>query len=189
MKKILCILSTLLPICLVSLDSSAKIDIKDTQKMEYKHLGNQYFIRINPNQPLISTLKEFCLAKNITLGTISGIGSLKSATLAFFNPETKKYQEKTFKEPLEMANLIGNITMKGNEPILHLHTTLAGDNYKALAGHLVEAKISLTAEVVIEPVKGKIEKAFDKETGLNLMNFEPKAEKIKKTVSKKPIKK
>lgn len=64
--------------------------------------------------------------------------------------------------------------MKDGEPVLHLHTVVAGDNYKALAGHMAEAQVSLTAEIVIEPVKGKIEKTYDKNTGLNLMDFNAK---------------
>lgn len=38
---------------------------------------------------------------------------------------------------------------------------------------MAEAQVSLTAEIVIEPVKGKIEKTYDKNTGLNLMVSTP----------------
>ena len=151
--------------------AQAKLNPEKASKMEYKQFGSQYFIRINPGQELVSTLKEFCKAKKITLATVSGIGSLKSVTLGFFNPESKKYDQKTFNEYMEMAGLTGNVMMKDGEPVLHLHTVVAGDNYKALAGHMAEAQVSLTAEIVIETVKGKIEKTYDKNTGLNLMDF------------------
>lgn len=154
--------------------AQAKLNPEKASKMEYKQFGSQYFIRINPGQELVSTLKEFCKAKKITLATVSGIGSLKSVTLGFFNPESKKYNQKTFNEYMEMAGLTGNVMMKDGEPVLHLHTVVAGDNYKALAGHMAEAQVSLTAEIVIEPVKGKIEKTYDKNTGLNLMDFNAK---------------
>lgn len=171
MKKILYIFAFMVSLLGLHTTAEAKINIKDAQKMEYKQFGDKYFIRINPNQPLVSTLKEFCKARKITLGTINGLGSLKSATLGFFDPETKKYQEKTFEDFLEMASLTGNITMKGGKPVLHLHTVVAGDNYKALAGHLAEAQVSLTAEIVIEAIKGRIEKEYDETIGLNLMKM------------------
>lgn len=113
--------------------AQAKLNPEKASKMEYKQFGSQYFIRINPGQELVSTLKEFCKAKKITLATVSGIGSLKSVTLGFFNPESKKYDQKTFNEYMEMAGLTGNVMMKDGEPVLHLHTVVAGDNYKALA--------------------------------------------------------
>lgn len=142
-----------------------------TIEMEYKKFGNRYFIRINPGQPIIATIKDFCKQKNITLASVSGVGSLQSVTLGFFNPKTKDYKEKVLKEPLEMANLAGNITTKDGEPVLHFHTTVAGNNYKAYAGHMVEAEVSLTAEIILDTIPGKIEKTYDPRTGLNLFDF------------------
>lgn len=180
MKKILYLLAMAVPLIGLMTTAEAKINITGAQKMEYKQFGNKYFIRINPNQPIVSTLKEFCKARKITLGTISGLGSLKSVTLGFFDPKTKKYQEKTFEDFLEMASLTGNITMKDGEPVLHLHTVVAGDNYKALAGHMAEAQVSLTAEIIIETVKGRIEKEYDATTGLNLMKMSAEKPVVKK---------
>lgn len=155
-----------------ALTKETKTNPKETaMEMEYKKFGDKYFIRINPGQNLVSTIQKFCESKKINLATVSGIGSLKSVTLGFFNPETKEYQQKTFKEPLEMASLVGNIVEKDGKPLLHFHTTVAGDNYKAMAGHMVEAQVSLTAEIVITTVKGKIYKTFDDKTGLNLFTF------------------
>lgn len=149
-----------------------KIDPKEhAMEMEYRKFGDKYVIRINPGQNLVSTLQKFCESKDIKLATVTGLGSLKSITLGFFNPETKEYQQKTFEEPLEMASLVGNIVEKDGKPLLHFHTTVAGDNYKALAGHMVEAQVSLTAEIVIETIKGKVYKEFDNKTGLNLFKF------------------
>lgn len=142
-----------------------------TVAMEYKKFDDKYFIRINPGHPLVNTLNDFCKKQNITLATISGIGSLNSATLGFFNPNSKTSKQKTFNEPLNMTSLLGNITIKDNEPVLNLNTTIAGDNYKAYSGQLLEAEVSLTSEIVITTIKGKIEKTFDPQTGLNLYDF------------------
>lgn len=43
--------------------AQAKLNPEKASKMEYKQFGSQYFIRINPGQELVSTLKEFCKAK------------------------------------------------------------------------------------------------------------------------------
>ncbi len=148
--------------------------VAKTVELEYKKFGDKYVMRINPDTPLVATLQEFCESQKIDSAVISGIGSLKSATLGFFDPETKKYQEKTFSEPLEMASLSGNVSIKDGKPLPHLHVTIAGSNYKAYAGHLVEAQVSLTAEIIIEPLPGSLQKTFDKKTGLNLFDFNQK---------------
>lgn len=151
-----------------------EIDKAGQLKMEYKQFRNRYVIRMDNDAEITGVLKTFCKEKNITLGTISGLGSLKSATLGFFDPKTKEYKEKTFNEPLEMASLVGNIAVNDGEPLLHLHTTIAGKDYKAYAGHMAKATVSLTAEIYIDVIKGKVEKTFDPETGLNRLNFRKK---------------
>lgn len=160
----------------VQANSAKEQDIKKdvSLKMEYKQFRNRYVIRMDKDAEITGILKTFCKEKNITLGTISGLGSLKSATLGFFDPKTKEYKEKTFNEPLEMASLVGNIAVNDGEPLLHLHTTIAGKDYKAYAGHMANATVSLTAEVYIDVIKGKVEKTFDPETGLNRFNFRKK---------------
>lgn len=150
----------------------AKPNPKETaMELEFRKFGDKYIIRVNSGQNLVKSLQSFCENKKIHLATISGLGSLKSVTLGFFNPESKKYQQKTFNEPLEMASLVGNVVEKDGKPLMHLHTTVAGDNYKALAGHMVDAEVSLTAEIIIEPIDGIVFKKFDEKTGLNLFNF------------------
>lgn len=174
MKKIIASLTLVIVLIgAVALQAKeVKTNPKETaMELEFRKFGDKYIVRINPGQNLVQSLQSFCENKNIHLATISGIGSLQSATLGFFNPKTKVYQQKTFNEPLEMASLLGNIVEKDGKPLMHLHTTIAGSNYKAMAGHLVDAEVSLTAEIVIEPIKGKVYKKFDEKTGLNLFNF------------------
>lgn len=182
MKKIFLISALALSTIFVTAPISAKnitpkamvIDKEGDLEMEYKQFGNRYVLRLDKNADIPNVLKTFCKERKITLGTISGLGSLKSATLAFFDPKTKVYKEKTFKEPLEMASLVGNIAVKDGEPVIHLHTTIAGKNYKAYAGHMVKGVVSLTTEIYIDVIKGKVEKTFDKETGLNRLDFKKK---------------
>ncbi len=174
MKKL--IASLTLVIALLGISALQAKEVKPNPKetameLEFRKFGNKYVIRINPGQNLVKSLQSFCENKKIHLATISGIGSLKSVTLGFFNPETKEYQQKTFAEPLEMASLVGNVVEKDGKPLMHLHTTVAGDNYKALAGHMADAEVSLTAEIIIEPINGTVYKKFDEKTGLNLFNF------------------
>ena len=38
-------------------------------------------------------------------------------------------------------------------------------------GHLNEAFVSATCEMVVLPMAGQVERAFDEETGLNLFRF------------------
>ena len=68
----------------------------------------------------------------------------------------------------EITTLTGNIsTMKG-KIYLHLHIAISDLNNNAFGGHLNSAIINTTGEINIEEIKGKIEKEFNEEVGLNL---------------------
>jgi len=57
--------------------------------------------------------------------------------------------------------------MKG-KIYLHLYITISDLNNNAFGGHLNSAIINTTGEINIEEIKGKIEKEFNEEVGLNL---------------------
>lgn len=138
--------------------------------MEYKKFIDQYVIRLDANDKIVESLQRVANNENITLATIEGIGSVKSFTVGFFNPDTKMYQEQRFEGFYEIASLLGNITTKDNKPIIHLHAMFGDDKYKIIGGHLKEATISLTGEIFVKSINGKVDKALS-DSGINIINF------------------
>ena len=137
-----------------------------------KQYGNKYIVSLNNRSEVVSTLTDFVKTQKINVGTISGLGAVNSATLRFFNPETKQYVDKTFNEQMEISNLIGNISTKDSNEYLHIHATFGNSEYKAIAGHLMSAIINGAAEFEIEAYpNAKVERKFDSEIGLNIYDF------------------
>ena len=81
----------------------------------YKKIGNKYIVSINNHTEIVKALNAFCKEKGILSGSINGIGAIGELTLRFFNPKTKAYDDKTFREQMEISNLTGNIS-SGNAP-------------------------------------------------------------------------
>ncbi|MGN7863990.1 PPC domain-containing DNA-binding protein [Chryseobacterium sp. 22458] len=100
------------------------------------------------------------------------IGAVSEATLRFFNPATKNYVDRTFKEQMEVTNISGNVSEIEEKLTLHLHITLGKQDYTALAGHLLEAKIQGAAEFIFYPLNTRVVKLKNEETGINLYDFE-----------------
>ena len=137
-----------------------------------KKYGSTYVVNVRSGAELVAALNDFAAANKLTLGAVTGIGAVNEATLRFFNPETKKYVDKTFAEQMEIANLTGNISQKDGALYTHYHITLGNEKYQALAGHLLSARINGAAEIFVSAVKrGKAERSFDEKTGLNLYDF------------------
>jgi len=139
--------------------------------MNYQKINRQnYIIRIARGEEIIASLKKFCQKEKIKGGFFYGLGAVDEAEIAHYDVSAKKYSSKKFNTVLEMINLTGNIGFFQKEIIIHAHASFADKNMQPLAGHLVEAKISGTAEIFLTKTK-KLEKFYDQETGLKLFSF------------------
>ena len=54
----------------------------------------------------------------------------------------------------------------------HLHMSAGDAQGRVFGGHLNEAIISATCEMVVEVIDGRVERAYDDDIGLNLFKFE-----------------
>ncbi|KYH07275.1 DNA-binding protein [Chryseobacterium cucumeris] len=131
-----------------------------------------YLLSLDNHSYIIETLTDFIQDQNIQAGEVTGIGAVSEATLRFFNPATKKYVDKTFKEQMEVTNISGNVSEIEGKLTLHLHITLGREDYTALAGHLLEAKIQGAAEFIFYPLNTRAVKIKNEEIGINLYDFE-----------------
>jgi len=139
--------------------------------LEYKKFENYYVVRLDKGTEIISNLKELCLKENITLGSISGIGAANKIEIGLFNTDTKEYKTTVMEGMFEITSLLGNITRKDGEVYLHCHINFSDASLNTFGGHLVQAYISATCEIVVTAIPGEVNRRFDEEIGLNLFSF------------------
>lgn len=148
--------------------------------MVYKRFDDKLVIRLKKGDKLVESVREILEKENVKAGFLTGIGATDNLDIGLFDPETKNYNIKKYEEDLEIANLCGNISNKDGKLYTHFHITcgkaktnaLTGDIAgEAIAGHLNEAIISLTAEIFVTIIDGDINRKFDEELGLNLIEF------------------
>lgn len=128
-------------------------------------------MRIDKGEEVVQTVKGFCIDHKITLGSISGLGAADRIKVGLFNVEEKKYYSTEMTGDYEITNLTGNISTMDGEIYLHLHITLSDHEMKAFGGHLNEAVISGTCELVIDVIDGIVDRKFNNDVGLNLYKF------------------
>lgn len=137
-----------------------------------RKVDNTYIVSVQDKASIVESLSDFVNNQHIQAGEVTGIGAVNEATLRFFTPSTKSYVDKTFKEQMEVTNISGNVSEVEGKPMLHLHITLGREDYTALAGHLLDAKIRGAAEFIFYPLNTKIVKTKNEEVGLNFYDFE-----------------
>jgi predicted DNA-binding protein with PD1-like motif len=138
-----------------------------------KRSGSTYLLRLERGEKAIGCLKQFADRHRIGFAVVRAIGTFQSLTLGYYNAVGKAYQEKTFDEALEVLSLSGNITKGADgERIVHAHVTLGRPDYTTLGGHLVDATVGPTLEVLVETLPLTIRRLHDLDTGLNLWDLE-----------------
>jgi uncharacterized protein len=115
-------------------------------------------------------LQTFVEKERISAAQLTGIGALSHATLRYFDWETKAYQPIPVGEQVDVASLVGDVALSPEgKPALHIHVVLGRRNGSALAGHLAEAHVRPTLEVIVTEPPEHLLKAHDPESGLALI--------------------
>lgn len=140
--------------------------------MECKKMGDEIYLRIDKGEKVMETIKAVCKKEKVGGGHFQGIGACGSATLSTYLPAAKNFLEHTFTGMLEMVSLMGNISAAGSELFLHSHAVFSYLNVTqeltVAAGHLKEAEISYTGEIVITPTDQAIDRKTDPQTGIGI---------------------
>ncbi len=130
-----------------------------------------HVFRIKPEQELVSEIACYCRQNGISSGVVIGIiGSVESASLNFLRELPGKYETKEYQGPLEIVCAQGSVALKDAELITHVHIQLSSPD-ECRGGHLVEAKVFSTAEVVIAELDYQLHRYPDSYTGLNELQF------------------
>lgn len=140
--------------------------------MEYKKEKDIIYLRIDKGEKIVETIKELCKKEDIRGGAFQGIGACGKAALSTYIPEQNDFTEHRLSGMLEMISLMGNISADRNgQPFIHSHALFScldqTGTVKVIAGHLKEAEVSYTAELVTIP-SSTIERRFDENAGIDV---------------------
>lgn len=140
--------------------------------MHIGRFGDRFMLRIDPGEELVDRIHEFARLTGVNLATVSGIGAADRVELMYWIAGERRYDLRVFEAEVELLSIAGNLTLKEDRPFAHLHAVIAGPDYRAYGGHLKAARVSVTCELVVEPIPGTVRRVLDGKTGLSLMTFE-----------------
>ena len=121
--------------------------------MDYRKFGDTVVARFDRGEEFTSSLQELCEKENIKLASVSAIGALNAFTAGVYMVDEKRYVKNEFKGCFEIVSLTGTVNTKGGKYYSHLHISAGDESGRVFGGHLNEAHISATAEVVIRMLR------------------------------------
>lgn len=129
-----------------------------------------FAVILETGEEAMGCLQTFVEKERISAAQLTGIGALSDAKLSYFDWETKAYQPIPVGEQVEVASLVGDVALSPEgKPALHIHVVLGRRNGSALAGHLAEAHVRPTLEVIVTEPPEHLLKTHDPESGLALI--------------------
>jgi predicted DNA-binding protein with PD1-like motif len=142
-------------------------------KLLHEAQGKRTFaIVLSTADEAMGCLRAFAQNERVGGAQITAIGALSRARLAYFDWETKRYQPIEVDDQVEVASLVGDIAVgPDGAPSVHAHAVVGKRDGRALAGHLLEAHVRPTLEIIVTEMPKHLCKAMDAETGLALIKL------------------
>lgn len=139
--------------------------------MDYRRFENTIIARIDQGEEILAKVKEIALKENVKLATIQALGAVNKFTVGVYKIKEKEYKANHFEGEFEIVSLTGTINTMNQAYYCHLHMSAGNEKGEVFGGHLNEAFVSATCEMVISIIDGCVDRYKDEKTGLNLFDF------------------
>ena len=139
--------------------------------MRFRRFDERYQLRFESGEALAVKLLQWLARHRIGYATLTGLGAVSSATVAYWNAETREYEHHLLDEQLEVVSLIGNVSVKDGAPFTHIHVTLGGPDLSIRGGHFIDAKVHPNLEMWVRPESAGLPRTLDEGSGLYLMDL------------------
>ena len=120
----------------------------------------------------VATLTSFAEEHRIEAAWFTAIGAFREAVIAFFDWDSKAYEEIPVDEPVEVAAMTGNVARKDGAVKVHAHVVLGRRDGAALAGHLVSGRVRPTLELMLVEERASLARTIDEASTLPLIDLD-----------------
>jgi predicted DNA-binding protein with PD1-like motif len=131
--------------------------------------GKRIVARLAHGADLIDEILGVAREHHIEQAHCWAIGAVKRARLAYYDQDGKAYWEFALDRHLEIVSLIGNLSLRDGQPVVHAHAAFADDEGAMYGGHVAAGCEIFACELLLVEFSGEIlERKHDEVTGLPL---------------------
>jgi predicted DNA-binding protein with PD1-like motif len=130
----------------------------------------QYAVIFYQGDEAFSGLLEFAQKYQITSAYFTAIGAVNGATLGWFDPQRKMYKKIPITGQHEVIGMSGDIALYQGKPVVHTHMLVGDSDGTTRGGHVLAAYVSPTLEVMVTVDPVTMQKRFDPDTDLTLID-------------------
>jgi hypothetical protein len=129
-----------------------------------------YLLEFHTGQEVMKGLLAFARKHKLVAGHLTGIGAISDAVIGYFDPAKNAYLRNREKGQAEVLSLTGNLALYNDEPFFHVHVALGLRDGSARGGHLFEAAVRPTVELVLTTYPRAVRRKIDPDWGVDLLD-------------------
>ena len=119
----------------------------------------------------IAELQRFARREGLSAAHFTALGAFSAATLGYFDRERRDYRRIEVAEQVEVLSLVGDVAVGDDGPKVHAHVVLGRADGTAHGGHLLEARVWPTLELVLTESPAHLRRRMDPASGLALIDL------------------
>jgi len=128
-----------------------------------------YAIVLDTGDEVMGELSSFIREHAVEAASVTAIGAFQRALLGYLNGRPSNTKGSPLTSRSKFSSLLGDVAVAEEEPSLHLHAVLARADGSVVGGHLLEAYVRPTLEIILIQPPSYLCKRRDPATGLPLM--------------------
>ena len=117
----------------------------------------------------VAGLDRYAVQNKLGACRFTAIGAFSEAVLGYFDWERKEYERIPVTEQVEVLALVGDVAFQDGKPKIHAHVVLGRRDGSARGGHLLEARVRPTLEVILTESPAHLDRVYDPASGLALI--------------------
>ena len=134
------------------------------------HGQRTFAVIFETGDEVISGLNDVANEHELAGSQFTAIGAFSDVVLAYFDWSTREYQKFPLREQMEVLTLAGDISLDDHgKRKVHAHVVLGTRDCRTRGGHLVEAHVRPTLEVILTDLPKHLQRKFDADSGLGLI--------------------
>jgi len=119
----------------------------------------------------VSLLSRFAAEHKLGAARFTAIGAFSELVVGYFDWQKKDYERIAIREQVEVLALVGDIALAKGKPKVHAHVVIGKRDASAHGGHLLEARVRPTLEVVLTESPAHLVREHDPQSGLALIRI------------------
>ncbi len=124
---------------------------------------------------VVQGLTAFAARHRLAASHFTAIGAFSEVVLGYFDRERRDYRRIPVREQVEVLSLVGDVAVADGTPAVHAHVVVGRADGTTMGGHLLEARVWPTLEVILVESPAHLRKRHDPATGLALIDLDAAA--------------